>query len=813
MPTGTAIWSVVARRCWMGMPDCAPWVDVLVDVPGTQEVFTYQAIPGVAVGDVVQVPWRQRSVVGIVLGRVAALPEGVTPEQVKPIAALVHAQPFPPDYWPLLQKVADYYQTSLVQVLRLALPPGVFRRSQTRIKVTATTAPPYLSAPAQKLWDVLQSGSGDYSRRYLEQKVPGAQAALRELARYGVITTYCYFPGAPQVQYRKLVVLGAADTTALTPAQQRVVEVLRHQGGQLWWHELQKQVKTSASTLQKLTQLGVVSCHKRQWLRREMQAVTADQPRHLTPAQQQAVTRITQAIASQQYTEILLHGITGSGKTEVYLQVIAHVLAQGKQALVLVPEIGLTPQLTARFRARLGDQVWVYHSGLSEGERYDTWRAIWQGEAGVVIGTRSAVFAPLPQLGLVILDEEHDASFKQSQMAPCYHARTVAQWRAQACHCPLVYGSATPSTETWYRLAEGIHYLSLPERVPPRPLPPIRLVDMRVELAKKNFSLFSHVVQEKLGQLRAQGQQAMVFVPRRGHSTFVSCRACGHVLMCPRCDISLTYHQPEAGQEPWLYCHYCNWRQRQPQRCPACGSAFLKHFGCGTQRVVQELGRLWPELRVLRYDRDSTTTKGAHQDIIQAFQNGAADVLVGTQMLTKGLDMPNVTLVVVLAADGLLHLGDYRAQERAAQTLLQVAGRAGRGEHPGEVIIQTYSYEHPVLAAVRHYRYTDILEQELQARRELGYPPWGRLMLLRLSGGDAGLVEQTAYRLANYVQHQAWECVGPAPAFIPRIANRYRWQLLLKNTDGSPWPDLRSCHRLCPPGVHLLIDVDPLELL
>ncbi len=813
MPTGTAIWSVVARPWWMGMPESAPWVDVLVDVPGVQEVYTYRAIAGVMPGDVVQVPWRHRLAVGMVLGWVAALPAGVTPDQVKPIAALLHPQLFPADYWPLLQKVADYYQTSLVQVLRLALPPGVFRRSQTRVKVTGAAAPPTLSAPARKLWDMLKTGSGDYSRRYLEQKVPGAPAALRELAQYGLITTYCHFPGAPQAQYRKWVVLGAADPTALTPAQQRVVEVLRHQGGEVWWHELQKQVKTSASTLEKLAELGVVSCQKRQWLRRAMPATLAEQPRQLTPAQQAAVTHITQAIAAREYTEILLHGITGSGKTEVYLQAIASVLAQGQQALVLVPEIGLTPQVTERFRARFGERVWVYHSGLSEGERYDTWRAIWQGDAGVVIGTRSAVFAPLPRLGLVILDEEHDASFKQSQMAPCYHARTVAQWRAQACRCPIVYGSATPSAETWQRLAGGRHYLSLPERVPPRPLPPIRLVDMRVELARKNFSLFSQPVQEKLGQLRAQGQQAMLFVPRRGHSTFVSCRACGYVLMCPRCDVSLTYHQPEAGQEPWLYCHYCNWRQRQPQRCPACGSPFFKHFGCGTQRVVQELGRLWPQLRVLRYDRDSTSSKGAHQELLQAFRSGAADVLVGTQMLTKGLDLPKVTLVVVLAADGLLHLGDYRAQERAAQTLLQVAGRAGRGDQPSEVIIQTYSYEHPVLAAVRDYQYTDFLARELQARRECGYPPWGRLILLRLSGGDAALVEQTAQKLACQLQEEAWECIGPAPAFIPRVANRYRWQLLLKNTADRPWPNLRPLYRLCPPGVHLLIDVDPLELL
>ncbi len=792
----------------------APWVEVLVDVPGTTEVWTYQAIEGVTPGDVVQVPWGKRSVAGIVLGWLTELPGEITPAQVKPMTAVIQTKLFPADYWPLLRKVADYYQSSLASVLRLALPPGVFRRSQTRIRLLRTAdPPPTLSVKAKTLWEILSAGCGDYSRRYLEQKVPGCSLALRELSRHHLITSYCYFPGSPQAQYRKLAVLATGDATALTPAQKRVVDVLRHRGGELWVHELQKQVKTSAITLQKLAQLGVITLEYRQWLRREMRAASPDQPRDLTPSQQQAVRQMAQAVQSQGYTEILLHGITGSGKTEVYLQVIKFLLAQGKQALVLVPEIGLTPQLTERFRARLGDQVWVYHSGLSDGERYDTWRAVWQGEAGVVIGTRSAVFAPLPRLGLIILDEEHDASFKQSQMTPCYHARTVAQWRAQALACPLVLGSATPSAETWHHLAGTSHYLSLPERVPPRPLPPIHVVDMRLELAKKNFSLFSGRVQEKLARLREHGQQAILFVPRRGHSTFVSCRACGYVLPCPRCDVSLTYHQAESTQAPLLYCHYCNWRQLQPQRCPACDSSFLKHFGCGTQRVVQELQQRWPQLRVWRYDRDSTRAKGAHQEILEQFQRGAADVLVGTQMLTKGLDLPKVTLVVVLAADGLLHLGDYRARERAAQTLVQVAGRAGRGDQPGEVIIQTYSYEHPVLDAVRCYQYADLMNREVQERRELGYPPWGQLILLRLSGLDAGLVEQTAHEFARQLDHQDWECIGPAPAFIPRLANRYRWQVLLKNTTHAPWPDLRPLHRLCPPGVQLLIDVDPLELL
>ncbi|MEN9206881.1 MAG: primosomal protein N' [Gloeomargarita sp. GMQP_bins_120] len=790
-----------------------PWVEVLVEAPGTAAVLTYRAEEAQP-GDVVQVPLRSQTVLGLVLNWVETLPPEVSPEQIKPVTAVVHRQLFPPDYVPLLHKVADYYQTPLAAVWRLALPPGVFRRGQTRIRLQVTEAPPQLSATAQRVWDLLRQGSGDYSRRYLERQVPGCRRALRELLRKGVVASYCVFPPAPRTQYRTWVTLVDENAVPLTPAQQRVVDWLHYQGGAAWLADLQQQVKTSATTLQKLEALGMIALHQRPWLRRERHVVAPDQPPTLTPAQQQAVEHIRQALEAKTFTEILLHGVTGSGKTEVYLRVITNVIRQGKQALVLLPEIGLTPQLTDRFRARLGDRVWVYHSGLSDGERYDTWRAIWQGEAAVVIGTRSAVFAPLPRLGLIILDEEHDPSFKQSQMAPCYHAQTVARWRAQTVGCPVVLGSATPSAETWQRLAGSVHHLVLPERIPPRPLPPIHLVDMRVELAQNNRSLFSRVVQERLSALAAKGEQAIVFVPRRGHSTFVSCRACGYVLMCPRCDVSLTYHQEHPEHIPALYCHYCNWRQGVPPRCPSCGSPYFKHFGCGTQRVVQELRRLWPQLRVLRYDRDSTRTKEAHRTILTQFQQGQADVLVGTQMLTKGLDLPRVTLVVVLAADGLLHLADYRVQERAAQTLLQVAGRAGRGEQPGEVIIQTYCPQHPVLQAVWAYDYGGFLVQELQQRRELGYPPWGRLALLRWSGRDQVRVQQVAEQMAAALPQGPWECLGPAPAFIPRLAERYRWQLLLKMPDiAAPWPDFRFLLRRCPPDVQLLIDVDPWELL
>jgi primosomal protein N' (replication factor Y) len=502
-----------------------------------------------------------------------------------------------------------------------------------------------------------------------------------------------------------------------------------------------------------------------------------------------------------------------------------------------VPEIGLTPQLTDRFRARFGNKVCVYHSALSDGERFDTWRQMLTGEPQVVIGTRSAIFAPLPKLGLIILDEEHDSSFKQDQPAPTYHARTVARWRAELENCPLVLGSATPSLETWVSVWESrgaeenllvqnpkskiqnpkFHYLSLPERIQSRPMPPVEIVDMRRELQQGNRSIFSRSLQDALQQLQEYRQQGILFIHRRGHSTFVSCRSCGYVVECPNCDVSLSYHYTHEGATELLRCHYCNYTRTHPRSCPECSSPYLKFFGSGTQRIAQELTRQFPNLRLIRFDSDTTRTKGAHRTLLTRFANGEADLLVGTQMLTKGLDLAQVTLVGVIAADGLLNLADYRAAERAFQTLTQVAGRAGRGDDPGRVIIQTYSPQHPVIQAVQRHDYESFTQAELEQRAALNYPPYGHLILLRLSGQEAAEVEKVAEQLAHKLgeAESGYEILGPAPASIMRVARRYRWQILLKFPPdvAVELPDVTQLRTLFPKDISLTIDVDPLNMI
>ncbi|WP_390883465.1 primosomal protein N' [Kovacikia minuta] len=686
------------------------WVDVLVDCPGTQGLFTYRVPVGSRVqpGDILSVPFGTQQVGAIAIRLQDSPPPNLEVTQLREIDAVIHPGFFPPTYWTLLNRTADYYLTPLMQVVRVALPPGLLARSQRRIRLikrdegggmgdgeeilsSLIPHPSSLSLPAQHLLTLLQSSkTGDYSWQHLQRQVKVAHRGLQELLQAGWVESYLEPPTPPRPKQRQAVTLIPAPLLPdLTPRQQEVLNVLKRQGGEVWLADLLQLCHTSTATLKALATKGCLVIQSREVLRTETGAiVAADAPKSLTADQANALAQIKQL---KGFTQVLLHGVTGSGKTEVYLQAIAPILQRGQSALVLVPEIGLTPQLTDRFQARFGSRVCVYHSALSEGERYDTWRQTLSGEPQVIIGTRSAIFAPLPNLGLIVLDEEHDSSFKQDQPAPCYHARTVAHWRAELENCPLVLGSATPSLESWVTIRDegggmrdererikdkgeriknkpetsslssfiphpsSVLYLSLPGRVHARPLPPIEVVDMRRELHQGNRSIFSRSLQSALQALGDRGQQGILFIHRRGHSTFVSCRSCGYVVTCPNCDVSLAYHHIHADANPLLRCHYCNYPQLLPKACPSCDSAYFKQFGSGTQRVVQELVNQLPHLRVLRFDSDTTRAKGSHRALLTQFAAGEADLLVGTQMLTKGIDLPQVALVGVVAADGLLH--------------------------------------------------------------------------------------------------------------------------------------------------------------
>ncbi|HDH4902665.1 TPA: primosomal protein N' [Staphylococcus argenteus] len=501
--------------------------------------------------------------------------------------------------------------------------------------------------------------------------------------------------------------------------------------------------------------------------------------RQLTTDQQRAYAAINEKIINQEQATFLLHGVTGSGKTEVYLQTIEDVLNQGKQAMMLVPEIALTPQMVLRFKRRFGDDVAVLHSGLSNGERYDEWQKIRDGRAQVSVGARSSVFAPFKNLGLIIIDEEHESTYKQEDY-PRYHAREIAQWRSEYHHCPVILGSATPCLESYARAEKDVYQLlSLPNRVNQQALPDIDIVDMRTELSEGNRSMFSKDLREAI-QLRLDRQeQVVLFLNRRGYASFMLCRDCGYVPQCPNCDISLTYHKTTD----LLKCHYCGYQETPPNQCPNCESEHIRQVGTGTQKVEELLQQEFEGARIIRMDVDTTSKKGAHEKLLTEFEKGNGDILLGTQMIAKGLDYPNITLVGVLNADTMLNLPDFRASERTYQLLTQVAGRAGRHEKAGQVIIQTYNPEHYSILDVQKNDYLTFYRQEMEYRKLGKYPPYYYLINFTISHKEMKKVMEASQHVHKILLQHLTEkalVLGPSPAALARINNEFRFQILVK---------------------------------
>ncbi len=607
--------------------------------------------------------------------------------------------------------------------------------------------------------------------------------------------------------------------------QVEVLDFLQAEGEPVWIGWVYAQTEATLDTLRALEAHGLIRIEEEEVWRDPLagrEFAPAEPPR-LTPDQERVWREIEAGIREGRHRAYLLHGVTGSGKTEIYLQALAEVVRQGRQAIVLVPEIALTPQTIRRFAARFPDRVAVWHSQLSLGERYDTWRRVRAGERDVVIGSRSAIFAPLPRLGLIVVDEEHEPSYKQER-APRYHARDVAVERARLAGATVILGTATPDVVSYHRAQRGEYrLLELPQRIMgyrglaagtgvslTSPLPAVHVVDMRQELRAGNRSMFSRALQRALRDTLAASEQAILFLNRRGTATFVMCRDCGLVLRCPRCDVPLTYHS--AGDD--LVCHHCHRRQPTPDTCPHCWSGRIKFFGAGTQRVEAEVQKLFPQARLLRWDRDVTRTKGAHDLILDRFIAHQADVLIGTQMIAKGLDMPLVTLVGVVSADTALYLPDFRAGERTFQLLTQVAGRAGRSARGGRVIVQTYTPEHYCIRAASGHDYATFYRQEIAHRRELLLPPFRRLVRLVYVHASRQRCEEQTGRLAEVLRHKiarlglpGVELIGPAPCFLGRLRGQHRWQIVVR----APDPHALLADQPLPLGWR--VDVDPVSLL
>ncbi|MDZ4183814.1 MAG: primosomal protein N' [Desulfuromonadales bacterium] len=600
-------------------------------------------------------------------------------------------------------------------------------------------------------------------------------------------------------------------------AQQLAVITLLRQKGPLSSSELRKELTVGSDVLRRLIDSGWLEEERRVRRRDPFLDIPApaDRAPTLNAEQEQARTALHTALHSGIFAPFLLHGVTGSGKTEVYLHAIADALALGKQALILVPEIALTPQLTARFRARFGAStaIAVLHSGLSDGERFDAWRMISCGEAQIVIGARSAIFAPLTCPGVIVVDEEHDSSYKQGEGFR-YNARDLALLRGQMDNATVILGSATPAVTTFHRAQSGLcGYLPLTGRAIGQPMPRVEIVDLRQQ--PKGTTIIAPPLQGAIAAELAVGGQILLLLNRRGFAPAILCRDCGTGFHCPNCDIALTFH----ARRRRLLCHYCDYNITIPSLCPTCNSLNLEAVGAGTERLEEELQTAFPAARIGRMDRDTTGGKGAHRQIVDAMLARQTDILVGTQMIAKGHDFPGVTLVGVINADLALNLPDFRAAERAFTLLSQVAGRAGRGDQPGRVLIQTYAPEHYAVTCALQHDYQTFYTQEITFRQELGYPPFGHLINLVLSGNDGALVADGAEKLSAALRGSAGkvEILGPAPCPLSRLRGKHRFQLLLKNQERTPLRRLLGqidlLRRKVAAGLTLSVDIDPLDML
>ncbi|MTI61027.1 MAG: primosomal protein N' [Firmicutes bacterium] len=742
------------------------YVKIIVDIPLSHLDNSYDyRVPEkykdiIKIGHAVKVRFGNRMVVGFVIG--FSNTTDLDKDRVRDISSIITKEElFNEEMLELFKWMASYYKCLLVKVIKSAIPTGVITGKVKKKRVR------FLS---------------------LNQNQEETDRIINELRKKA-------------------------------PKQKEILEFLLANDEYLTTSQLAERVNTSAGTVSRLIKKGYLKyeekiSRRRPYFKKSSPGISKPD---LTKEQQEVIDEILVNIKGNKTDSYLLHGVTGSGKTEVYLRIIEEGLSRGKGAIVLVPEISLTPMMVRRFYQRFDDKIAVLHSNLSLGERYDEWRRLYYGEALIAIGARSAVFAPVKNCGLIIIDEEHETSYKQGEN-PYYHAREVALKRVKLSGGAVILGSATPSLESYYYAQEGkFKYLALTERINTEEMPPVSIIDMREELKNGNTSIFSTSLKKAINHSLLKKEQVLIFLNRRGYANFILCRECGHVIKCKNCDISLTYHESENS----LRCHYCDFTSIVPRNCPACGSVFIKKFGIGTERIEEELKKEFTGAVIERMDVDTTTRKGSHYEILERIEKGETDILVGTQMIAKGHDYPNISVVGVITADNILNLPDFRSAERTFQLLTQVAGRTGRGSKNGEVIIQTYTPEHYSIIAASKHDYLQFYNQEINSRKKLFYPPFSQLVNIIIQGyqeeGVVKAAEQLNIFLKDYHQFIK-EILGPSPAPINKLRNRYRWQVILKIQGWAKrnfiLAETRS--KFLPEQdkeIGFIIDVDPIKML
>ena len=811
---------------------------VQVEAPGIRQPLTYRVpeeLSDLKPGDCVVVPFGKQEALGFVVTLGVPAPKEITEEQIKPIRGRVEGEgaSIPEAVLQTAQWMAREYLTDLAVALKCVLPDTQSAHLVKRVVLAdgwEEKLPEISTTSHREVVETLAGFPGGAATAdEISRALGGAKidSPVRLLRQRGLLReTFTVEPpklGAKLVKAATLLVVwddaedAAKARETKAPAQAKLLRALAlGGGGPIPVARLTEETGASPAALKKLVADGLISVETISLRRRPyalgFAAVVAPE---LMEEQRVAVEEIKKRLDAQKHHVALLYGVTGSGKTEVYLRAIAECRRRGKSSLVLVPEIALTAQVVDSFRSRIGDRVAVLHSQLSPGEKRDEWQRIGRGEADVVVGARSAIFAPLANVGLIVVDEEHEGSYKQDQPTPRYHARDVAIARGKASEALVLLGSATPSVETFFRAQTGVYgFLPIRQRALARPLPSVDVVDLREGFKKGQPRLFAPVLTDAIGDRLTKGEQTILYLNRRGFAMFLICRDCGFTTRCPDCDVSLTFHQ-RAGL---CVCHHCGFELPAPPLCPDCGGMRLKPFGVGTEKVEEEVRKSFPSARVLRMDRDTTTVKNAHMNMLRTFRAGEADILIGTQMVAKGLDFAGVTLVGVISADTALNLPDFRAAERAFQLLTQVSGRAGRGRKPGHVIVQSFNPEHESIAAAANHDYETFYNREIEYRKELGYPPFMRLANVVCQDENERAPEYRLRKLASRLEEieAPLRILGPASCPLGRLRGKWRWHLLLKAEDGDALrASLRKAFSLLTSSERfgITVDLDPMSLL
>ena len=800
------------------------YAEVAVNFPGSRSSFCYAIPPrlNIDVGQAVWVPFGSRIIQGIVVGLSDQSSVEATREIVKPVAGCFGLSPA---QIRLAQWISEYYFSPLFDAIALMLPPGFERKFITYFHIVKSEEDfPPLTADQMGVLHFIEKGEG-VNLRELEREfgVKKARRISDQLLHFHLVVK-SQEPGKAKVKaktipYAKLIASNREiknEIIRLNKAraykQIEVVEFLRKQTQPSTVSEIKESLNCSLRTIKALETRRLLSIELVNARRDPLSHLKIEPtlPPTLTSSQEIAWESIQSNWDHSASPVFLLFGVTGSGKTELYLRALSQVIAMGKRGICLVPEIALTTQVVERFASRFPGRVGVFHSGLSLGEQFDEWQRVVEGQCDVVIGPRSALFTPQPNLGLIIVDEEHEWAYKQEDKSPRYHAREVALKLAELSGAVVILGSATPDIESFHKARQGIYHLvKLKERITPRgysPLPRVSIVDTKEELKAGNMSLFSRLLLVAIKETLMRNEQIILFLNRRGTATFIQCRNCGFVFRCPRCSIALTYHSVEKK----LTCHRCHYAIPLPQTCPQCLSRRLKFLGIGTQRVADEVERLFPKARLLRWDRDATSKRYAHEELLANFREHRMDILIGTQMIAKGLDLPQVTLAGIINADTGLNLPDFRAGERTFQLLCQVAGRAGRGLKAGQVIIQTYSPENYAIRAAAKHDYEGFYSQEINYRRQCNYSPFSHFTRLVYSYTNNDLCRREAEKMSQIIINEKrrrgltdLSLLGPVPAFAARVRGKYRWQLILRGSNPTQILEEMTLPR------GWIVDVDP----